>query len=64
MKKYLQVKTEAGWRYLFCLAANGPDRGRLVTTDTRTKALPWFHIDFFCSKFADHEFRVEPLKTR
>jgi hypothetical protein len=58
MKK-LQVKTDDGWKCVFCYDRNG-----LVLTDNKRKALPpraeygQDDLQFFSRKFGNNEFRL------
>ena len=53
--KRLQVKIGDGWQYVFCRNAQS---NMIVTTDNRLKALPSHALEFFQSKYANHEFRI------
>ena len=56
MKK-LQVKDKAteNWQYVFCY---NPTCANPIITRTRSKALGAEDLDYFCNRFANHEFRV------
>jgi len=53
--KRLQVFMDGQWEYVFC---HNPNTG-LVTTKHREKAIKGEGLDYFKSKYGNHEFRVE-----
>ncbi len=56
-QRALQMKTNNGWRYVFCIVKN---RGNAIAfTDNRYNALPAdYHLEYFRMHFADNEFRA------
>lgn len=54
-QRALQVKTGPGWEYVFCYSG---DRGRIVTTRDRRKALTERDLPFFQNKYGNNEFRA------
>ena len=60
MAKKLQVKTAAGWEFVFCRGHNvHTGEISVVTTGDSFMAISADGIEYFCRHFPNHEFRAE-----
>lgn len=55
MNRYLQVKINGLWQYVFC---HNPSKALPVTTEDKAKALPPAALEHFEKKFGNLEFRL------
>lgn len=53
--KRLQVKINGEWQWVF---SNTPGQAHPVTTKDKNKAIKADGLDYFQSKWANHEFRI------
>jgi hypothetical protein len=56
-QRKIQMETPNGWRYVFCVSGNCP-AGGIILTDSFAKALPYWHLEYFHTHFANRNFRA------
>ena len=56
--KRLQVKTKDGWKWVFCYNTHDM-KGPIIPTKEKSKALPATDLEYFQSRFGNHEFRIQ-----